>query len=232
MNYTCPVCGYPFLECKPYEMWTPPEGITLEPPYRHQLGAASYEVCLLCGFEFGNDDDPGTVAAGDSFESYREQWQAEGSEPFEDREYFPEGFDPSQVVTPGETSPATSDDNAEFGPWIGIARSTSLELVSDAFMEWCAANNIDEPPTSTNEVRWHRGLGAEGDYWDVWVRRPASESVFEQEFSGHVTLEDGETIPVTVRARSSGEASAQLKAKYGLGNTISLSYDLGSKRQR
>jgi hypothetical protein len=33
----------------------------LTPPYVRFLGAPSYEVCRCCGFEFGNDDDPGTA---------------------------------------------------------------------------------------------------------------------------------------------------------------------------
>jgi rubredoxin len=35
----------------------------------------SYEVCPNCGFEFGNDDNPGTEA-GVSFEQYRTEWVA------------------------------------------------------------------------------------------------------------------------------------------------------------
>jgi hypothetical protein len=33
-------------------------------------------TCLRCGFEFGNDDDPGT-AAPVSFDQYRDEWEAE-----------------------------------------------------------------------------------------------------------------------------------------------------------
>jgi hypothetical protein len=47
------------------------------PPYRHQLGRPSYGVCLRCGFEFGNNDDPG-MAEPLSFEQYRAEWEAEG----------------------------------------------------------------------------------------------------------------------------------------------------------
>jgi rubredoxin len=75
--YTCPVCGYEFLQSKPYETWPPPEGITLSPPYEDQLGRPSYEVCPRCGFEFGNDDNPGT-AQPQSFEDYRKSWEAKG----------------------------------------------------------------------------------------------------------------------------------------------------------
>jgi hypothetical protein len=74
--YACPVCDFVGLDTKPYEVWPPP-GVELRPPYRHQLGRPSYEVCLRCGFEFGNDDDPGT-AAPLSFVEYRAEWLAEG----------------------------------------------------------------------------------------------------------------------------------------------------------
>jgi hypothetical protein len=40
--------------------------------------------CPNCGFEFGNDDDPGT-AAPNSFESYRAEWTAAGSARFDAR---------------------------------------------------------------------------------------------------------------------------------------------------
>lgn len=52
-------------------------GIALHPPYGNQLGRPSYEVCIRCAFEFGNDDDPGT-APGVSFEEYRVEWIARG----------------------------------------------------------------------------------------------------------------------------------------------------------
>jgi hypothetical protein len=77
-TYTCPVCCWPGLDVKPYESWPPPKGVVLSPPYCHQLGDASYDVCLKCGFEFGNDDNPGT-AAPQSFEEYRAEWKAQGS---------------------------------------------------------------------------------------------------------------------------------------------------------
>lgn len=76
-EYRCPVCGYPKLTAKPYERWPPPPGVELHPPYENQLGRPSYEVCPQCGFEFGNDDNPGT-AAPTSFEEYREEWIAHG----------------------------------------------------------------------------------------------------------------------------------------------------------
>jgi hypothetical protein len=75
--FTCPVCGYDCLQSKPYEKWPPPEGLRLSPPYEDMLGTPSYEVCPRCGFEFGNDDNPGT-APPQSFEEYRKNWEAEG----------------------------------------------------------------------------------------------------------------------------------------------------------
>ncbi|MDQ1498783.1 MAG: hypothetical protein QOI86_2123, partial [Actinomycetota bacterium] len=77
----CPVCGAQELTAKPYEQWPPPAGLSLEPPYEDQLGRPSYDVCPNCGFEFGNDDNPGT-AAPVSFEEYREEWQTAGSPRF------------------------------------------------------------------------------------------------------------------------------------------------------
>lgn len=79
-TYTCPVCGYPGLECKPYALWPPPPGVDLQPPYCDALGRPSYEVCPRCGFEFGNDDNPGT-AKPVSFEQYRREWEAAGCPP-------------------------------------------------------------------------------------------------------------------------------------------------------
>ena len=75
--FTCPVCGYDRLTAKPYEMWPPPDGLELSPPYENLLGRPSYEVCPRCGFEFGNDDNPGT-APPMSFESYHADWVARG----------------------------------------------------------------------------------------------------------------------------------------------------------
>jgi hypothetical protein len=49
----------------------------LVPPYEALLGRPSYEVCPSCGFEFGNDDNPG-IGEPDSFESYRREWTKAG----------------------------------------------------------------------------------------------------------------------------------------------------------
>lgn len=75
--WECPVCRHVGLTVKPYERWPPPAGQPLAPPYEDSLGKPSYEVCPRCGFEFGNDDNPGT-APPQSFEAYRLEWEAEG----------------------------------------------------------------------------------------------------------------------------------------------------------
>lgn len=92
--YECPVCQYVGLTVKPYEHWPPPPDMELSPPYEDLLGRPSYEVCPRCGFEFGNDDNPGTGAQPESFEEYRRQWEAEGQPWF---------------VTPDAESPAHAD---------------------------------------------------------------------------------------------------------------------------
>jgi len=79
--FECPVCGSAELTTKPYATWPPPEGADLTPPYEDLLGTPSYEVCPNCGFEFGNDDNPGT-ARPSSFEQYRDEWQADGARRF------------------------------------------------------------------------------------------------------------------------------------------------------
>lgn len=84
-TYACPVCGTTCLTAKPYERWPPPSGVVLEPPYERQLGRPSYEVCPRCGFEFGNDDNPGT-AEPVSFEEYRRAWISDGRPAFDEGE--------------------------------------------------------------------------------------------------------------------------------------------------
>jgi predicted RNA-binding Zn-ribbon protein involved in translation (DUF1610 family) len=80
--YACPVCGSEELTAKPYDTWPPPEGLTLTPPYEDLLGRPSYEVCPNCGFEFGNDDNPGGTSSPASFAQYRAEWRADGSQRF------------------------------------------------------------------------------------------------------------------------------------------------------
>jgi hypothetical protein len=84
MAFTCPVCGAEELSTQPYETWPPPDDVSLVPPYEDQLGRPSYEVCPNCGFEFGNDDNPGT-APPQSFDGYRRDWSARGSPRFSAR---------------------------------------------------------------------------------------------------------------------------------------------------
>jgi hypothetical protein len=76
-SLTCPVCGWDALTVKPYETWPPPPDLAISPPYEDFLGRPSYEVCPQRGFEFGNDDNPGT-AEPSSFEQYRLEWEAQG----------------------------------------------------------------------------------------------------------------------------------------------------------
>lgn len=83
--YECPVCGSEELTAKPYETWPPPDGATLTPPYEDFLGMPSYEVCPNCGFEFGNDDNPGGTASPFSFEEYQAEWMGRGSPRFWNR---------------------------------------------------------------------------------------------------------------------------------------------------
>lgn len=81
--YTCPVCSFAGLESPPYATWPPPADVVLEPPYEDVLGLPSYEVCPRCGFEFGNDDNPGT-AEPSTFEAYRDVWIADGRRWFDE----------------------------------------------------------------------------------------------------------------------------------------------------
>jgi hypothetical protein len=69
------------LTVPPYESWPPP-GLALRPPYEDLLGMPSYEVCPNCGFEFGNDDNPGGSATPSSFEEDRAEWVAQGEPRF------------------------------------------------------------------------------------------------------------------------------------------------------
>ncbi len=80
----CPVCGANELSTPPYKSWPPPARATLKPPYEDTLGTPSYEVCPSCGFEFGNDDNPGT-APPVSFAQYRAQWIADGAPLFDEK---------------------------------------------------------------------------------------------------------------------------------------------------
>ena len=80
--FSCPVCGAIELTVKPYEYWPADDVDALTPPYEDVLGRPSYEVCPSCGFEFGNDDNPGT-APPSSFADYRAEWTAGGCPRFQ-----------------------------------------------------------------------------------------------------------------------------------------------------
>ena len=82
-SFTCPCCGYNGLERPAYSrlsnVWSTRFII---PPYELYFGEPSYEVCSCCGFEFGNDDNPGTSSPV-SFEQYLNEWVLSGSEWFD-----------------------------------------------------------------------------------------------------------------------------------------------------
>ena len=89
-NYMCPCCGYPGLDCPPYEDFSASTLVRgLKPPYYHYFGWPSYDVCECCGFEFGNDDDPGPFR-GDSFDEYFERWVADGCNWFQPKNRPPQ----------------------------------------------------------------------------------------------------------------------------------------------
>jgi len=68
--FTCPCCGYKGLNEPAYEnLLVLPVPADLCPPYSNHYGMPSYEVCDCCGFEFGNDDEPGTSEPV-SFQAY------------------------------------------------------------------------------------------------------------------------------------------------------------------
>jgi hypothetical protein len=71
---TCPCCGFEGLHAPAYKAL--PENVLVRgiaPPYSQYFGEPSFEVCDCCGFEFGNDDEPGT-AQPQSFEEYLKEW--------------------------------------------------------------------------------------------------------------------------------------------------------------
>ena len=85
MKFYCPVCGYHNLGMKPYKSIIYDIKIleNVKPPYEMIFDEASYEVCDCCGYEFGNDDNPGT-SSPISFEEYRNEWQISGCKWFKE----------------------------------------------------------------------------------------------------------------------------------------------------
>jgi hypothetical protein len=79
------VCGAHELTVPPYAEYDGCLPKDASPPYEDLLGAPSYEVCPSCGFEFGNDDNPGADAEPSSFEQYRQEWEAQGAVRFSKR---------------------------------------------------------------------------------------------------------------------------------------------------
>ena len=73
----CPCCGCKGLRSLPYADWPGDLPVGAEPPYEELFGRPSYKVCPWCGFEFGNDDNPGT-ASPLSFSEYRSRWLQDG----------------------------------------------------------------------------------------------------------------------------------------------------------
>jgi hypothetical protein len=76
-TFTCPCCGFDGLASRPFARLE--NGVLVrgfDPPYSQHFGTPSYEVCNCCGFEFGNDDQPGTGLPV-SFEEYLSAWAAD-----------------------------------------------------------------------------------------------------------------------------------------------------------
>jgi hypothetical protein len=89
--YECPVCATTALDRPPYEIWPPPAGVEIFPPYGEMLGMPSYDVCPSCAYEFGFEDNPRGDAWPVSFAEYRDEWVREGRPLFEDGRFMPDG---------------------------------------------------------------------------------------------------------------------------------------------
>jgi hypothetical protein len=101
-KFICPCCGYSGLEQLAYqhlESEKLPVSPDLDIPYSKHFGKPSYEVCDCCGYEFGNDDDPGT-AEGESFKKYREEWVAAGCKWFNEKKR-PQGWSVEKQLEEG-----------------------------------------------------------------------------------------------------------------------------------
>jgi hypothetical protein len=186
--YSCPCCGYVGLDYPAYAKTTGfPIEVTGEPPYLLTLGDPSYGVCPCCGFEFGNDDDPGGNIPGSTFSEYLGAWIAEGSAWF-DAKKRPEGWDlreqlrrgcipypdPSLIVRaarPAPTRPAG---------WSLARDGLSLQLVDSdkgirAIVFRCDDDNTvlveysdhgEAPPPDVLEWFYASALRALNPFWD------------------------------------------------------------------
>lgn len=91
IKHYCPCCGFADLSAPAYRLLgSPPWPNHGPPPYELRYGLPSYDVCYCCGFEFGNDDNPGTSAPV-TFEAYRATWIADGC-PWFDASKRPSGW--------------------------------------------------------------------------------------------------------------------------------------------
>ncbi|MBA9042459.1 MULTISPECIES: hypothetical protein [Priestia] len=77
MKYVCPVCGYKNLEEAAYD----------------ESGLASFEICICCGFQFGDDDDV-EIEEGvfmdipETHRLHRKKWIQKGAPVFNTK-YYP-----------------------------------------------------------------------------------------------------------------------------------------------
>jgi NAD(P)-dependent dehydrogenase (short-subunit alcohol dehydrogenase family) len=109
MSHTCPVCGFPKLN-------KPPRSLT---------GGASYEICPLCGFEHGVDDED----KGQSYAAARDAWKRGGMQWASKGQPQPANWNPEKqlaAVTPGK--------GAKFIVLTGCTRGCGLALT-----EWLIA---------------------------------------------------------------------------------------------
>lgn len=77
-KYICPCCGYNKLEFRPYEIDIVfPLDTKISIPYSKHFGGPSYGICDCFGYEYGNDDEPGT-SEGVTFSQYLKKWINDG----------------------------------------------------------------------------------------------------------------------------------------------------------
>lgn len=80
MTYICPICGFDGLD---------------EPAY-NEFHDFSFEICLCCQFQFGDDDDVELenglfMKREETHAMYRQAWIAKGAPIFKP-EYYPQQF--------------------------------------------------------------------------------------------------------------------------------------------